>query len=178
MNSFKLPKMRATTAAASLFGAIVFAAPLYAAPNDMPAPPIQVAAATTSSPDTMAPPAAEEPGTAAVETRISELHKRLKITEKEQPQWDAVAAVMRDNAAAMVALQKERAHDAKSENAVDVVKSYSGVIQAHEDGMKKFVPAFENLYDSLSDSQKQIADSMFRGRARTEAKKEVSKAGN
>ncbi len=37
--------------------------------------------------------------------------------------------------------------------------------------MKKFIPAFEALYNSLSDTQKKIADSMFRGRARTSAAK-------
>ena len=44
--------------------------------------------------------------------------------------------------------------------------------------MKKFIPAFEDLYNSMSDQQKQIADSMFRGRARAEAKKEVSRANS
>jgi hypothetical protein len=83
--------------------------------------------------------------------------------------------VMRENAQAMVDLKKQRATDAKSMTAVDVVKSYSEVIQAHEDGMKKFIPAFEDLYNSLSDSQKKIADSMFRGRARADAKKVASK---
>ena len=82
---------------------------------------------------------------------------------------------MRDNAQAMADLQKQRAADAKSMNAVDVIKSYSEVIQAHQEGMKKFVPAFEDLYNSMSDAQKKTADSMFRSRARTEAKKVASK---
>ena len=185
MSPFKHPKARATTAAATILGAFVLAAPLYAATAaDAPEPPIQVAAASmnevpdASSPETMSAPAAESPGTAAVDARIAELHKRLKITDAQKTQWDNIAQVMRDNAEAMTALEKERAHDAKSMNAVDVVKSYSEVIQAHEDGMKKFIPAFEDLYNSMSDSQKQIADSMFRGRARAEAKKEVSRANS
>ncbi len=184
MSPFKHPKARATTAAATILGAIVLAGPLYAATADVPEPPIQVAAASSnemapaSSPETMSGPAAEAPGTAAVDARIAELHRRLKITEAQKTQWDNVARVMRENAEAMTALEKERAHDAKSMNAVDVVKSYSEVIQAHEDGMKKFIPAFEDLYSSMSDSQKQIADSMFRGRARAEAKKEVSRANS
>ena len=182
MSPFKHPKARATTAAATLLGAIVLAGPLYAATADVPEPPIQVAAANeiapASSPETMSAPAAEAPGTAAVDARIAELHRRLKITDAQKTQWDSVAQVMRENAEAMTALEKERVHDAKSMNAVDVVKSYSEVIQAHEDGMKKFIPAFEDLYNSMSDSQKQIADSMFRGRARAEARKEVSRANS
>ena len=184
MSPFKHPKARATTAAATILGAFVLAAPLYAATADVPEPPIQVAAASSSemppasSPETMSAPAAEAPGTASVDARIAELHRRLKITEAQKTQWDNVAQVMRENAEAMTALEKERAHDAKSMDAVAVVKSYSEVIQAHEDGMKKFIPAFEDLYNSMSDQQKQIADSMFRGRARAEAKKEVSRANS
>jgi hypothetical protein len=123
----------------------------------------------------MAAKAPESPGNASVESRISDLHSRLKITDAQKPQWDAVAQVMRDNAQKMVDLEKQRAANAKSMTAVEVVKSYSEVIDAHEDGMKKFIPAFEELYNSMSDSQKKIADSLFRSRARTEAKKVVSK---
>ena len=47
---------------------------------------------------------------------------------------------MRDNAQKMAELEKQRAADANSMTAVDVVKSYSEVIDAHEDGMKKFIP--------------------------------------
>ncbi|MGC2494453.1 MAG: Spy/CpxP family protein refolding chaperone [Candidatus Binatus sp.] len=123
----------------------------------------------------MAATSPEDHGVASVEARIRDLHSRLHITEAQKTQWDNLARVMRENAQAMVELKKQRAADAKSMTAVDVVKSYSEVIQAHEDGMKKFVPAFEDLYNSLSDSQKKIADSMFRGRARADARKVASK---
>ncbi len=44
--------------------------------------------------------------------------------------------------------------------------------------MAKFVPAFESLYDSMSDSQKQTADAMFRSKVRSaSAKKMAKKAG-
>ena len=46
MSPFKHPKARATTAAATILGAFVLAAPLYAATADVPEPPIQVAAAS------------------------------------------------------------------------------------------------------------------------------------
>jgi hypothetical protein len=186
MNLHKYPTTRVTGAAAALLGAFVFAAPIYAAsPSDMPEAPVQVAAsssservAAASSPETMAAPAAESPSKSAVESRINELHRKLKITEAQEPQWDAVARVMRENAQEMEALQKQRASDAKSMDAVGVVKSYAQVVQAHEEGIRKFIPAFEDLYNSMSDSQKKVADTMFRGRARAEAKKQMSKAGS
>ncbi len=162
---------RATTAAATLLGAIVLATPVFAASDSM----------TTTNPSAasakqeMAATSPEDHGVASVEARIRDLHSRLHITEAQKPQWDKLAQVMRDNAQAMVDLKKQRAADAKSMTAVDVVKSYSEVVQAHEDGLKKFVPAFEHLYNSLSDSQKKIADAMFRGKARADARKVASK---
>jgi LTXXQ motif family protein len=179
MIPFKHTTARAATAAATLLGAIVLASSLFAASGDLstaaatesPASREQVAQA--ASPAAMPAPAPEATGNSSVEARIKDLHKRLKITDAQKAQWDALAQVMRDNAQAMADLQKQRASDASTMSAVDVVKSYSEVIQAHADGMKKFIPAFEALYNSLSDAQKKIADSMFRGRARTSAAKAV-----
>jgi LTXXQ motif family protein len=116
---------------------------------------------------------ASEPGAvnAAVEARIRELHNKLDITAAQQTQWDNLVQVMRDNAKAMMDLQKQRAQDAKAMTAVDAVKSYAEVIKAHEAGMDKFVPAFQSLYDSMSDAQKKTADAMFRNRVRSAAKK-------
>jgi periplasmic protein CpxP/Spy len=166
---------RATTAAATLLGALFLATPLFAAPSD------NMSTTNSSAPSSRElaanAPAPMSPvhGNSSIETRIKELHARLHITDAQKTQWDNLAQVMRDNAQAMTDLQKQRAADAKSMTAVDVVKSYSEVIQAHEDGMKKFIPAFEDLYNSLSDEQKKTADSMFRGRARSEARKVASK---
>ena len=174
---FRRPTVRAATAAAILLSTIVLANPLFAASGNLsraaaaevPAAREQVAQAASA--DAMASPAPEPSANSAVEARIKDLHKRLHITDAQKTQWDALADVMRENAQAMADLQKQRAADAKSMNAVDVVKSYGEVIQAHEDGMKKFIPAFEALYNSLSDAQKKIADSMFRSRAQTSAAK-------
>ena len=165
---------RTTTAAAALLGAMVFATPLLAASSDSTT---TTRTSSASSRNEMASATApESPANETVETHIRELHKKLRITDAQKSQWDSLAQVMRENAQKMKDLEKQRATDAKSMTAVDVVKSYADVIEAHEEGVKKFVPAFEDLYNSLSDSQKKIADSLFRNRARSEAKKEVSKA--
>jgi hypothetical protein len=175
---------RASTAAATLLGAILLATPLFAASTDQmsttktgTAKMVTIKTGTAASHEEMASAATPEtPASGNVETHIRELHKKLQITDAQKPQWDALAQVMRDNAQKMLDLEKRRVADSKTMTAVDVVKSYAEVIDAHEDGMKKFIPAFEDLYNSMSDSQKKIADSLFRSRARTEAKKEVSKA--
>jgi hypothetical protein len=178
MIPFRLTTARAATAAATLLGAIVLASPLFAASGDLSradatkSPAAREIVAQAASPEAMASPAPEPAGNAPVEARIKDLHKRLKITDAQKAQWDALAQVMRDNAQALVDLEKQRTSDTQSMSAVDIVKSYASVIEAHEAGMKKFIPAFEALYNSLSDTQKKTADALFRSRARTAAKKE------
>jgi periplasmic protein CpxP/Spy len=174
MISFKHPAARAATVAATLLGAVAFVTPSFAAGNATQMPAGHEVLASASSESASAAPN-EAPGPAVVEEHIKELHRKLKITDAEKPQWDALTQVMRDNAQAMMDLQKQRAADASSMNAVDVVKSYESVIEAHEDGMKKFVPAFEALYNTLSDSQKASADAMFRSKARASARQTAEK---
>lgn len=164
----KHPAARAATIAATLFGAVVFVTPSFAADGQNAVQPkSHIVLASASSEKAVR---TEAPGPAAVEAHIKELRSKLKITEAEEPQWNNLCQVMRDNAQAMLDLQKQRAADAQSMNAVDVIKSYESVIEAHEEGMKKFVPAFEAFYNTLSDSQKATADSMFRSKARASAR--------
>jgi hypothetical protein len=94
------------------------------------------------------------------ETRITNLHARLAITEAQEAQWSNVAQVMRENAAEMESLVKAR-KEKGGLNAVDDLKSYSTIADAHAAGLKKFIPAFEALYADLSADQKQVADKLF-----------------
>jgi hypothetical protein len=102
-----------------------------------------------------------------VEARIKELHAKLHITSAQQPQWDAVVQVMRDNAETMDAAIAQRSHDPMAMSAVDDLRSYETIVDAHADGLRKFIPVFQALYDSMSDSQKKNADTFFRGRIRS-----------
>jgi hypothetical protein len=115
-------------------------------------------------------PGAKGPGAVAgnvfeaerVETAINDLHSKLRITEKQERQWNKVAQVMRDNAKTMDALMKTRLEKVKGMNAVEDLKSYSEVTDAHAAGLKKFIPAFESLYAGMSDEQKKDADAVFK----------------
>jgi hypothetical protein len=178
MSSFTQTTARALVAA-TLLGSIVVAGPFAIAADHAGAP--TAAVQLGSAPETMAQaattPATTESAPAGeksdpVEARIKELHSRLYITAAQQTQWDNLVKVMRDNAKAMTDLQAQRKQDAKTMTAVDAVKSYQAVIEAHEAGMAKFVPAFEALYDSMSDAQKKTADAMFRSKVRVAASKE------
>ncbi len=100
--------------------------------------------------------------TERVEARIKALHEQLHITDAQEPQWNAVAQVMRDNAKAIEDLIKQRDQNIKTMNAMDDLRSYQALAEAHAEGLKKLVTVFGGLYDSMSDDQKKTADTVFR----------------
>jgi protein CpxP len=106
-----------------------------------------------------------------VEARITELHAKLHITQAQEDLWKNVTQVMRDNAQTLDALTKARSAHAQTMTAVDDFKSYSDIAEAHAEGIKKFIPVFGELYASMSDAQKQNADTLFRHRSHTRSKR-------
>ncbi len=100
-----------------------------------------------------------------VDRRITELHTKLQITPAQGQKWDQFAQVMRDNAKAMDQLYADRAQKMSSMSAVDNMQSFQTIEQARMQGMQKLVPAFQTVYDSLTDQQKQAADALFRSQA-------------
>jgi periplasmic protein CpxP/Spy len=131
-------------------------------------------AATSAAPAApkAAPKAAVRHTPAAVETRIKRLHDELKITAAETDQWNSVAGIMRDNEKQISDLIAKRSSSTASMTAVDNLQNYADITGAHEDGLRKLIPAFQKLYDSMSDAQKKTADTVFRqrGQARATAK--------
>jgi hypothetical protein len=105
-----------------------------------------------------------------VEARIKMLHTKLNITPAQEELWNKVAQAMRDNAKAMEPLIKARSEKAPTMTAIDDLKSYSEIADAHADGLKKFIQAFEPLYAAMSDAQKKSADKLFRQHAHMKAK--------
>ena len=106
-----------------------------------------------------------------VEARITDMHAKLKITQAQEDQWAKVAQMMRDNEKAIEPLIKARAENAKTMTAVDDLKSYGEITDAHADGIKKFTPVFAILYDGMSDDQKKTADTLFRHGGKTSKKR-------
>ena len=96
------------------------------------------------------------------ELRIKDMHTKFKITAAQEEQWAKVAAVMIDNGKTMDTLTQARVDHAKDMNAVDDLKTYGEVAEAHADGIKKLTPLFADLYASMSDVQKKEADTLFR----------------
>jgi protein CpxP len=106
------------------------------------------AAATSARPET-------------VEQRITTLKTALKITPDQEGKWDGVAKAMRDNATAMDKLVQDKRGKMAKMNAVDDLKTYQELTQAHLDGQKKMISAFQSLYDSMPAEQKANADGVF-----------------
>ena len=100
-----------------------------------------------------------------VENRIKELHAQLHITSAEEPQWNQFAEVMRENAREMDQTLMQRAQQFQTMNAVQNLQSYGQLAEAHAQRVQKLIPAFENLYNTMPDQQKQLADQVFRGNA-------------
>ncbi len=121
------------------------------------ATPPAFAAGTTTASDKAA---AQKPIDRADE-RIKQLHDSLKITPDQEPKFDKLADVMRDNAKEMSAAVEKRSAAEKTTTALDDLKAYQTIAQAHADGLKNLVPAFETLYSALSDPQKKEADELF-----------------
>jgi hypothetical protein len=96
------------------------------------------------------------------EARIKDIQTKLKITPAQEDLWKKVTEVMRDNAQTMDTLIQARMEKAKTMNTVEDLKSYSEITQAHADGLKKFIPVFEELYAGMSEEQKKEADTLFR----------------
>lgn len=97
-----------------------------------------------------------------VELRIKDMHSKLKITTAQEEQWAKVALAMRDDAKTMDALTQARVEHAKDMTAVDDLKSYGEIADAHASGIKKLTPVFAVLYSGMSDVQKKQADALFR----------------
>ena len=120
----------------------------------------QAASSPTTAGKEAATPSTRGP-TQRVDARIAELRAELNITAAQEPQFTALADVMRTNAQAMETLLQERAK-ATDTSAVASLKWYERLTDTHAEALKKFIPAFETLYTSFSDTQKKEADAVFR----------------
>ena len=135
--------------------ALAFAAALIALPRPLAAQRASPAPAPAATPASPSPQA-------AADQRIQALQTALHITDAQMPQWNAFAQAMRDNATGTDALFRQRASTAATMSALDNMKSYAEIARAYADNTEALEKAFEALYGTLSDQQKQSADLLFR----------------
>ncbi len=101
---------------------------------------------------------------AGIDALIDHLHDSLKITAEQEPLWHGVTEVMRENAETLSRLAQERAEHVQTATALDDLKSYAEISEAHAAGTERMIPVFQALYDSMSPEQKNATDVEFRGR--------------
>ena len=92
-----------------------------------------------------------------IEANIAQLHQRLQITPTQEPRFEALANVMRQNARMMP--------NAPPPTNLDPIQGLRFAIQTGEQelvGLKRLLPALQAFYASLSPAQRQIADQVFR----------------
>jgi periplasmic protein CpxP/Spy len=119
-------------------------------------------AASSATPSSAAVEARAAQHEQRVEDRINYLHSALKITADQESLWKTFADQMRANGSTMSELYKQRVEGENTRNALDDMKQYAQITQAHADDMQKLVTAFEPLYNSFSADQKALADKTFR----------------
>jgi periplasmic protein CpxP/Spy len=162
-------RIKSSLSMAALVAGALAAAPGIRAqttnPNPAPAQTAQPPAQQNAQPPAQQAVHTDRAAEARVEKRISELYKQLQITEAQKPQWDQFAQVMRDNATSMETLYQDRASRLESMSAVENMQSYEKIAEQHAADMQKLLPAFEALYNTLSDRQKAAADRAFRASA-------------
>jgi hypothetical protein len=146
--------------------AVLLAPSIGLAQSAAPLPPTvaPTAPAPAATPPTGSP-ASSAATQAAADQRIKMLQSQLGITEAQMPLWSAFTQAMRDNAAATDALFTQRAGAVATMNAPDNMHSYAQIARAYADNTERLATAFDSLYASLSDTQKQAADTLFRQQA-------------
>ena len=140
-----------------------------------PLPPTSAPAASTPTAAPSSSPAPSAATQAAIDQRIKALQSQLGITEAQTPLWSAFAQAMRDNAAATDALFAQRAGAVATMNAPDNMHSYAQIARAYADNTERLATAFDSLYASLSETQKQAADTLFRQQATAAAQPRSTK---
>lgn len=147
-----------SAAAASLFGAALLASPPYAT---SPGHPAQAASVQLAADQATTPAKPKRSPAEQVEASIKSLHDQLKVTAAQEQPWGTVAQVMRDHASQVQMATRQRQEAAKTLTAIDDLKAYQAIAEAHVQGMQKLIPAFQALYDTMSAEQKKNADTVF-----------------
>ena len=69
---------------------------------------------------------------------------------------------MRENAQSMDETFQQRVQSMPTMTATENMQSYAQLASTNAQDVQKLVPAFQALYDTMSDAQKRTADQVFR----------------
>jgi hypothetical protein len=143
--------------------ALALAAALAGAAGFSALPARHAAAQATTAPQ-QTPPAERHHFSASrhIEGRIAALKAELKITSAQEPLFDRLAQVMRDDAKAMdQAMAQMHGDRTQPQNAVERLEAKTRMETLRAQGSQRFLEAIKPLYASLSDEQKKTADELL-----------------
>jgi len=99
-----------------------------------------------------------------VEGRIAFLKTELKITDAQQPLWNAVGDAMRANAKEMAAMMPMMQSMMQPSGTLpEKLAGREKAMTAHLEALRKLKAAIDPLYAALSDEQKKTADQLVVG---------------
>jgi len=99
-----------------------------------------------------------------VEGRIAFLKTELKITDAQQPLWNAVGDAMRANAKDMAAMMPMMQSMMQPSGTLpEKLAGREKAMTAHLEALRKLKAAIDPLYAALSDEQKKTADQLVVG---------------
>src|SRR5215472_17218801 len=98
-----------------------------------------------------------------VEGRIAFLKAELKITDAQQPLWEAIADAMRANAKEMTETPHGMAMMDGSGTLPEKLAAREKAMAAHLEALRRLRSAFDPLYAALSIDQKTTADGLMIG---------------
>jgi LTXXQ motif family protein len=98
-----------------------------------------------------------------VEGRVAFLKTELKITDAQQPLWNAVADAIRANAKAMSGMPNGMPMMGAAATLPEKLATHEKMMAAHLDSLRKLKAAVEPLYAALSADQKKTADELMIG---------------
>src|SRR5215470_7148679 len=99
-----------------------------------------------------------------VEGRIAFLKTELKITDAQQPLWNAVGDAMRANAKDMAAMMSMMQSMMQPSGTLsEKLAGREKAMTAHLEALRKLKSAIDPLYAALSDEQKKTADQLMVG---------------
>ena len=111
------------------------------------------------------PPSASGPaarGMEALEQRLAALHRNLLITPAQEPQWEAFAIAVRQNAKNMAELLSRKVGANGAMDALQQLRVLSDTARLRADDLQRLVPPFEALYNTMSPEQRTVADRVVR----------------
>lgn len=155
--------LRGTAAGAAVWLALSAGAAVVGSAGFDPAPALAQTGTGSAAVSTKSSATQHDQERAGIDALIDQLHDSLKITTEQEPLWRGVTRVMRENAETMSGLAQERAEHVQTATALDNLKSYAEISEAHAAGTRRMIPVFEGLYESMSPEQKRAADAEFRG---------------